>query len=263
MTFKNILAALALLSVGWAHSAQSASVCDSTAPWGQPRIELNNSELICRQGYSLLHNNTTKTAAWVSYVLERSHTLSCAARVDSFAADPRLKPGSRSEPSDYRRSGFDMGHMAPNADQSWDPQVQRESFLLSNIAPQLPELNRGPWRELEAAVRTWAYQKTSVTVIVGPVYGRDPATIGANRVAVPQAFYKIVVDNLQANHVAFLFPHQGPWGNTINRMQTTVSEIEKQTGIVFSVPGDKNVITPLWPVVSRPLAAARAAACRP
>ena len=236
--------------------------CAANTPWGVPQTTIANSVLVCRSGYALLHDNNARVAAWVSYTLDRERVLSCAPRIDGFSPDPLAPRGERADTVDYRRSGYDMGHMAPNADQSWHPQVQKESFYLSNAAPQLPNLNRGLWRELEAVVRSWAYDRGNLTIYVGSIYNANSPTIGVNRVVVPTAFYKIVVDNSARTSLAFLFPHKDALGDHIRVVQTNVAEIEQQSGIAFSVPDSKTTAAPLWPINTRGLAQERARLCR-
>lgn len=256
-----ILFSLVFLSVtSWAH-ASTSDVCLSNSPWGLPQAFIRDSVLVCRMGLNLLHSNSARTAAWVSYTLDRERVLACAARVDQFDPDPAVPAHARSTTGDYRRSGFDMGHLAPNADQSWHPQVQRESFFLSNVAPQLPSLNRGLWRELETIVRSWAFARGNLTVYVGSVLEPNLGTIGANRVIVPSAFYKIVIDNRSRTTLAFLFPHRDGLGDHIRSVQTTVSHIQEIANIVFPIPDNPAVMQPLWPIDTRSLARARNDAC--
>lgn len=260
-----LAAATVALFALWSAPSQSQTPdgrCAASAPWGLPQKTIADSVLICRGGYALLHDNSSRVAAWVSYTLDKERVLSCAPRIDGFSPDPAVPRGSRADVVDYRRSGYDMGHMAPNADQSWHPQIQRESFYLSNAAPQLPNLNRGLWRELEAVVRSWAYERGSLTIYVGSIYAQDGRTIGPNRVAVPTAFYKIVVDNRAGTSLAFLFPHRDSIGDHIRVVQTSVAEIEQQTGIVFYVPDNKTTVGTLWPINTRGLVLERARLCR-
>ncbi len=245
------------------HVAQANMVsCAHVAPYGLPQIELSNSQVICRRGYVLQHDNQARIPVWVSYTLSRAQTLACAPRPDRFEPEPLLRPSQRSDMTDYRRSGYDQGHMAPNADLSWDPQVQRESFYLSNIAPQLPGLNRGLWRELEAIVRAWAYERGSLTIYVGPIYNRQsPHTIGANRVVVPVAFFKIVIDNQTSTHLAFYFPHVDNLPDHVRYAQTTVARIQAETGVQFPVPGNVHTQSSLWNIATRPYVIARQKSC--
>ena len=62
-------------------------------------------------------------------------------RESQFYADPRLPPADQAQLEDYRRSGFDRGHMTPSGDMP-DGQAQQQSFSLANMVPQTPELNR-------------------------------------------------------------------------------------------------------------------------
>ena len=113
--------------------------------------------IICRGGYILEHNNQAKIPGWVAWTLTPDHVISCLPRDDAFAIDQSLGANS-AKPSDYAGSGYDQGHLANDADMSWDDQVEHESFYMSNMSPQLPSVNRGTWKNLESAARAWVYQ---------------------------------------------------------------------------------------------------------
>jgi endonuclease G len=238
------------------------SDCQTLAPHGFPQANIPGGVGICRNGYALLHDNRVRLASWVVYTLHSVQTLACLPRDDAFQADQSLPLNGRSDPSDYRRSGYDMGHLAPNADMSWDALVQRESFLMSNMAPQLPGLNRGLWRELEAAIRSWAYASNgSVTIYTGSIYAPGDPAIGRG-VVVPRGFYKIVINNQNGETLAFLFPHTASLPGDIAGVQSTVAEIEQYTGVVFPIPDNKTMRRPIWNSNGRALLAARQAQCR-
>lgn len=222
----------------WVPSTQAeTTTCAHVAPYGIPQIALSNTTIICRQGYVLQHDNQARIPIWVSYTLSRAQTLACAPRPDRFEPDPVLRPSQRADMRDYRRSGYDQGHMAPNADLSWDPQVQRESFYLSNIVPQLPALNRGLWRELETIVRAWAHERNQLTIYVGPVYDRHSArTIGANQVVVPDAFFKVIIDHTTGAHMSFLFPHIQNLPAHVHDVRVPLAHVSQVTHIQFPLP---------------------------
>jgi endonuclease G len=91
-------------------------------------------------------------------------------RSNDFRADPDLPPGERAELQDYRGSGYDRGHMAPAASMKWDARAMSESFLLSNMAPQVgPGFNRGIWATLEDKVRQWTQERGELYVVAGPI----------------------------------------------------------------------------------------------
>lgn len=268
--FAVIFAIAALISPLIAHSQTTQPTprpvdeCRQHTPFGLPtNFSQQQLTLICRTGFILAHDNNARIAAWVSYVIIPSNLLSCNERNDAFAADRSLRRGFRAEVGDYYNSGYDMGHIANNADLSWNLVAARESFILSNIAPQLPNLNRGLWRQLESATRSWAFTRnTPVLIYSGPVYDNATSTrIGRNGVVVPSAFYKILVDLNTGETLAFLFPHRERLTGLTN-VQTTVSNIENVTQIEFHVPDDKNVRRPMWPINHAPLTTARRVACR-
>jgi endonuclease G, mitochondrial len=236
--------------------------CAHVAPHGLPQLQLADSTTICRRGYMLQHDNQARIPAWVSYTLSRAQTLACAPRPDRFEPDPALRPHQRAHVSDYRRSGYDQGHMAPNADLSWDPQVQRESFYLSNIAPQLPGLNRGLWRELESIVRAWAHERGSLTIYVGPIYSRNSSrTIGVNRVVVPDAFFKVVIDAHSGAHMSFLFPHVNNLPDHVHEMRVPLAHVSHVTGIQFPLPPHARESVTTWRYNTRALHRDRSQTC--
>lgn len=92
---------------------------------------------------------------------------------------------------DYSHSGYDRGHMCPALDRSADLRMIRSTFVLSNIAPQVPALNRGAWKKTESFCRSAALLYDSVQVIALPIFlNRDTMFLGSHRLAVPHAFIK-------------------------------------------------------------------------
>lgn len=243
---------------------QPLDSCKPHAPWGMAQISKPNTTPICRMAYLAIHDNDAKIPVYVTYQLTQERAIGCYPREDAFQPDYSIPKGKRAELSDYAKSGYDIGHVANNADMSWDPRVQRESFILSNMYPQLPGLNRGLWKQLESVVRSWAYgRQTNLLVIAGAIYDTNTDKfIGANKVIVPKGFYKIVVDLKTGENQAFYFPHQGGLGSDINTVKTTVAAIEASAQIRFQIPGDKNIAYPTWPGYTSALAEAKKAQCK-
>jgi len=224
--------------------------CSMQTPYGKPDVNLLNSTVICRHAYLLEHDNSAKIPAWVSYVLKSEYTLGCIQRSNSFSSDQSLDNTQKSKLEDYSRSGYDTGHMVPAGDMSWSEVADDESFILSNTAPQTPELNRGTWKTLETAVRSWAYNNNSDLVIyAGPIYNlKENYTIGPNQVTVPHAFYKIIIDTTRAQSLAFVFENNKKKSKDLSFYQTTVADIESATDIVFKVPDDKHIKNDIWTI---------------
>mgnify|MGYP003333793088 FL=1 len=241
--------------------------CAQHVPYGQPRVNVSkDTTVICRAGYYTEHDNNAKLPVWASYTLTPANALGCEPRTNAFATDQSLQPGRRATPSDYAGTGYDQGHNVPDGDQSYNLDVERQSFLMSNMMPQLPGFNRGIWKLLETSVRGWAVQRgSSLTIYTGPVYDiAQNKTIGNNRVTVPYGFYKIVIDNRTREVAAFIFDHAEGQGNDLTRNITTVADIEKYTGLTFGVPvaNQKTVRGTLWPVDYGALTNAKRQQCK-
>lgn len=225
------------------------SQCVDEAPYGLPKVRKSDTNTICRMGYVLEHDNKAKIPMWVSYTLKPEEAVGCNGREDAFASDKSLPTGKRSEPKDYAKSGYDTGHLANDGDFRWDLQASQESFILSNMVPQLPGFNRGIWKKLEDHTRGWAIsRKHELLIYTGPVYKReqDP-TIGKGMVTVPRAFYKIIVDTTTGDTMSFMFTHT-PSKADLSAFMSSVPEIQRQTGVVFPMPKKPVHAQVPWPL---------------
>ena len=236
------LLAIALLLGAAASEAQTQALvaCEPMfdgvgAPVYQNEDALTEGDttLLCRDGYLLSHNNLTKVPDWVLERLTPERFQGTAIRRNNFRADDALSVEQRSELSDYDRSGFDRGHQAPAADMKFDQGAMDESFLLSNMAPQVGiGFNRHVWAHLEDEVRVWAERRGDLIVITGPIYGSHE-TIGDEKVAVPEKFYKIAYEPARNRVIALVLPNRKIKGNDLEPFVTSVDEIEELTGIDF------------------------------
>jgi len=224
--------------------------CKAHVPYGFPRTTKQGTA-ICRAGYVTLNDTVAKLPVWVSYKLYPEYALGCVPRSNGFMADQSLPKGKRAELSDYAKSGFDIGHVAPSADMSSFDQFEKESFLLTNMVPQLAGLNRSTWKTLETSIRGWAVHRGHPLVIyAGPIYGPKDTTIGSNNVVVPHAFYKIVIDATTNEVAGFLFPHQLGLGTDLTKVRAPITKIKKLANITFTYPATATELplNQLWPV---------------
>lgn len=156
-------------------------------------------------GYTTSYNHTTLVPNWVAYELTQAEAAGELPRDDAFAQDPDVH-GRQAELSDYKGSGWDRGHMAPAADMKWSADAMRESFLLSNMCPQDHALNAGSWEKTEKMGRRLAEQYGKVYIVCGPIFGGNQfGTIGANRVSVPDAFFKAFLIESNGEYAAIGF----------------------------------------------------------
>jgi endonuclease G len=200
-------------------------------------LPTKKGDLLCRTGYALIHDNDTKAATWVAQRMTTARLATVVKRQDRFIPDPDIPKGSRAELDDYRGSGYDRGHMAPAADMRWSAQAMRESFYLSNMAPQVGVgLNRGLWSDLESMIRRWVASRGELFIYTGPIFqaAREQLTrIGPNQVAVPTHFYKVVFDPVRVETIAFVVPNAPQTSRRIEEFITSVRDIEQRTGLDF------------------------------
>ena len=196
--------------------------------------ERDNLELVEHQGFSLGYSERYEQASWVAYPLVREQVSGQGQRDRFFNPDPKVKTGSALF-SDYTRSGYDRGHLAPAADFKHSYEQMRETFYMSNISPQNREFNAGIWNDLEKLVRVWANRYEKIYVVTGPVLKPGLKTIGkVNKVAVPQQFYKIVLyaKPPYLKGIAFLLNNE-PSSIPLSKTVVSIDSVENLTGIDF------------------------------
>ena len=193
-------AALILLAASSQACAQ-ASGCPQFFPGGQPPALVNprlgqRTTLLCNDAYAVLASGVTHGAMW-SAEHPTSASLDAARgiqRQGRFHADDGLPPADQAQLADYRRSGFDRGHMTPSGDMPDEP-AQQQTFSLANMVPQTAELNRGVWEGVESAVRNLAAREGELYLVTGPAFvGQRIQSIGPDGVLVPSSTWKAVYD---------------------------------------------------------------------
>ena len=182
---------------------------------------------------SLLYNEKHEQANWVAYELESNKLNGNFKRKNQFRIDPKVLTISAS-PTDYKKSGYDRGHLAPAADMKWSRVAMEESFFMSNISPQTPGFNRGIWKKLESVVRRWANDYEKIYIVTGPVLTKEYLTIGANNVSVPDFFFKVIFDNqgLEKKAIGFVLPNEKSRKN-LKDFSMNIDSVESITSIDF------------------------------
>jgi len=194
-----------------------------------------SGEIIQRTYFTISYSEEHEQAEWIAYELTReSLELPNVKRTGNFRPDPNVRNGSAT-PRDYKRSGYDRGHLAPAGDMAFSIEAMSESFYMTNISPQLRKFNGGIWRELEGNVRDWAMQFEKIYVVTGPVLTKGISKkIGPNKVAVPDEFYKVILDftEPEIKAIAFIIPNKKS-DNKLDYYAVSVDQVEEITGIDF------------------------------
>lgn len=188
-------------------------------------------------GYVVGYSETRRNPLWAAYRLFPVTNPVRHDRQSHFTIDERTQ--AQVNHDCYTNQGYDRGHNAPNSaiDTRYGEDAQKETFVMSNVSPQLCGNNREPWQGFEHIVgETYASQYPEVFVVNGPIFDDTPETIDCD-VQVPIGFYKIVVEaqSSAAPRVLALVMAQedAGWFHHVRDFVTTVDCIEQLTELDF------------------------------
>lgn len=233
-------------AVRWLHLFLLALLCSAAAFAAEcPNVPLPavaaGVEKTCEKAYVSLYDAKLHVPRVVAYELTSQRTLGCLPRRGSFHSE-----GSSAKPSAFLNSGYDLGHMMSAEDAAWDDEVSYQSFSMLNVAPQVPGLNRQEWERLEEAVRAWAWERGDVYVYVGPVVDDKRPKKLDNSVAVPVAFWKVIVDRKTGETLSFRMPQRSEPKGDLAFWLTSLGVIEAEAEVEF--PGSHGERHDLWPL---------------
>jgi endonuclease G len=218
-------------------------------------VVLNRGEFIVGWSPSLRH------PVWCAYHVVNDVKYPDGER-PNFSKD-RSAPNSPAAGA-YASSGYDRGHMVPNHAivSRYGTEAQKLTFLMSNIAPQTPSLNRGVWRDVEHRIADlWTARYGEIWVIVGCIPGTSGETVTGTDIDVPDGFYQLIVaqEGMNVRAMAVVFGQEVSWREWAARNLISIDELEELTGLDFlpeldSFIQDKleaELPSRLWPVRSR------------
>ncbi|PVZ68922.1 DNA/RNA non-specific endonuclease [Pelagibaculum spongiae] len=222
-------------------------------------------QILINRCYTVGYSYYFRQAKWAIEIVDPDKKdLEEVDRTDNFRPDFRVPKNFRADLSDYRRSGFDRGHLVASANQN-DEQLQNsETFLLSNMSPQAPGFNRRIWRELESAVRQLDSQPDVLEtyVISGPIFDFETpiqmigrADDAGYSVPVPSHFFKCVLAERTSGKLhmwAFEMENDQLQGSLADYRKPT-SYIEMRAGILLwdrltgpEVDREKHKVRGVW-----------------
>ncbi|HET7695424.1 MAG TPA: DNA/RNA non-specific endonuclease [Vicinamibacterales bacterium] len=241
------------------------TVAAGTAPPYPPSVHLtmgNPSGAIASVGqpddylmekpeFALAYNRDLGRPNWVSWHLS-DEWVGSLTRVDSFRADPAVPPDwYRVQSFDFSDTGFDRGHMVPNADRDRETSIpiNQATFLMTNMLAQAPDNNQGPWAALENYLRTLLPGDELYVVAGGAGVGGSgsnggvTATVANGHVTVPAYTWKAALVlpkdggddaarvSCSSRTIAVIMPNtQGIRNDLWENYLTTVDAVEALTG---------------------------------
>jgi len=190
-------------------------------------------QIVIHDTYTLSYAEEYEQAEWVAYELKQNDISNANFVRPFFIEDKQVQTGS-ADWRNYKKSGYDKGHLCPAGDRKFSKKAFDETFLTSNISPQKHDFNDGIWNRLEQKIRYWATKYNGIYVVTGGVLESGLATIGNENVAVPKYFYKVVLDedNGKFRMIGFLVPAVDS-DKPLYEFVVSVDEIERRTGIDF------------------------------
>ncbi len=191
------------------------------------------SQIIKHDYYTLSYSENNEQAEWVAYELKKTEGRNNHFKRPFFIQDLQVITGS-ADWHNYKKSGYDKGHLCAAADMQFDINAYNDTFFTSNISPQVHAFNGGVWNRLEEKVRYWADKNDGIYVVTGGVLTGSLQTIGIEKVSVPKYFYKVLLDESQGKYkmIAFLLPNEKS-NKPLYDFVVSVDAVEKLTGIDF------------------------------
>lgn len=199
-----------------------------------------SGNIYSHKAYSFSYVEKHEQSEWVAYELSDSDfSNSNNYKRPYFNQDPLVETKS-ADWRNYKKSGYNKGHLCPAGDRKKSYDLYKETFYTSNASPQLHKFNAGVWNRLEQKTRYWATKNNGIYVVTGGVLSNNLKTIGTEKVSVPDYFYKILLTKDSKKMIGFLVPHKES-NKALYEFTVSVDEIEKMTGIDFFPELEDNI----------------------
>lgn len=230
--------------------------------------------ILSREQYVISYNKNRRSPNWVAWKLEADQ-IGSSGRSNNFLMDSELENYLTQtnavkhavDSIDYKGSCYDRGHQVPSADRTDSQNNNEATFLMSNMIPQTPYLNRVIWEHLEQYSRDLVQREgKKLYIVAGPIYDQDFGAIGpAKDIPVPSKDFKIIfvlnanqrIEDIDASTptISVVMPNtlqdgSAPNSNTRDlckplsststdrkdwqKYTTTLSEVERLSGLKFS-----------------------------
>ncbi|MDJ1502562.1 DNA/RNA non-specific endonuclease [Xanthocytophaga agilis] len=209
----------------------------------------SDNYLMEKTQYALSYNRSQLISNWAAWHLG-SEDIGSADRQDDFKPDASLPSGwDAAKPNDYSGSGFDRGHLCPSADRTATQADNSATFLMTNMVPQSPDLNRNTWESLESYCRDLVQQGNELYIYAG-TFGsggtgsNGTATKVKDKITVPEACWKVLIvmpkgdDDVKrvtktTQTIAIWAPNNQDLDNSWKAYAVSVDEVEQKTGYDF------------------------------
>jgi len=169
----------------------------------------NCNQVLDKEFITICYDYKLKGAKSVAYTLEGD--LMNDPNIDkrpSFYREKSLDKKYQIVTTDYTNSGYDRGHLAPDAAFDWSQESLDSVYSLANIIPQAPQVNRNMWSQVEKYARDKAVELGQIEVINVIKYGSRSKRIGKNKMAVSRGFYKVLYNSDEKYEECFYYANK-------------------------------------------------------
>lgn len=246
-----LLGLFVLIATSW--EVKPWLLTSSNASLDREKLLPITSYTITKDDYTIGYDAKNKIPYWTFEHLTKKSLAKNIKRPSNlrFEHEETLPKHFRATNHDFHKSGFDRGHLAASANHAYSKHRLKQTFTLSNVAPQDPTLNRYYWKSLEEHTRKLTEHYDDVYVVSGTAFfsvdsriaqGKKVRTlsyelIGEGDVAVPNAFYKVILAKSKGrgrHYKAYLIPNTYIEGTPpFSEFEISIRTLEEQTGILF------------------------------
>lgn len=244
----------------------NANTAENTTRLEFPHLASTGSVVLVHKvngeiNYSSEWDYTKKSSRWSCYELHKGNAFQAqgVTRYDStngYPEDPDLNADYYFSSDPFYGSGYDHGHICPSADRLNDSEMNKQTFYLTNMQPQLSIFNgsnttngTGVWLTMENAIRTLARKNNgnwcdTLYICKGGTIGTEGGTISASDqvmqvtnkgLIVPNYFFcaLLMVKDGSYYSIALLFKHENNTDTHLKNYAISIDELEAKTGIDF------------------------------
>lgn len=198
--------------------------------------------IIIRPQYVLSYNHTKGVANWVSWQLTKDWFGDAPRYEGDFITDTTLPANMyRVKHSDYTNSGFDRGHLVRSEERTRTIEDNKSTFILTNIIPQTPDLNRGVWLDFEYYCEELCKKfDRDLYIYAGGIFHTNKTLKDEGKVAIPDTCFKIVFVCLKnsiipIDTIVVKMPNiNGVRSDKWTKYKSTIQEVEQSTGYKFT-----------------------------
>jgi endonuclease G len=204
----------------------------------------SDEKRFCHSFYVTNYSTAKKDPLWTSYLLTAAmaRAVPPGRKSHPFGPQAGLDPSLEASTDDFETSTFDRGHMTPDHDAPGRPQ-ETDTYVVTNIVPQIKGFNRGLWARIEGAVHNLAISEKEVYIVTGPIFAETRRPM--NGVQVPSSLFKAIYVPSRHFALAFIATNKMPSACRI----VAIVQVQQEAGVdpFPSLPPETKATVPAMP----------------